>query len=67
MMNPAILNKAEKAPVMVASDNLMTVKQYADKRGITTQAVYLAIKNAYSLPGVTDVIKVGEITLLVVE
>ena len=38
----------------------ISVKEYADSRGITKQAVYDAIRNGWKMPGIVEVHKVGK-------
>lgn len=45
----------------------MTVKQYAELRGITPQAVGQAIKKGHNLPGVTEVNTFGKAWVLTVD
>lgn len=45
----------------------MTVKDYAQLRGITTPAVYKAIKLGHNMPGVTKVEKFGAAHVLHVD
>jgi predicted transcriptional regulator len=45
----------------------MSVKDYADLRGITVQAVHDAFKNGWKMKGVLDVIEAGRVRVLEVD
>lgn len=45
-------------------ENVLTVKQYADLRGITPQAVNKAIRKGHNLPGVQKKILIGKTRLV---
>jgi len=58
MLAPQYKNK------MHQRTQFMSVREYAESRNITPQAVYQAIANNWQLPGVSEVIKSGKVHLL---
>lgn len=45
----------------------ISIAEYAERREISVQAVYQAIKNNFAMPGVIETKKSGTTTLLIVD
>lgn len=60
MLQPGYKNK------MIDLNNLMTIAKYAEMRGISTAAVYKAIRNGWNMPMVESVVTVSGKQMLVV-